>query len=78
MYLNFCAIVWILQEWQVFIVILGWQNIFLDFKLCKIAYLYLYKYVCVCVFAFVSAIWNPIEIPFGTNVPFDLEMVLKQ
>ena len=27
--------------------------------------------VCVCVFAFFSAIWNPIGIPFGTNVLFD-------
>ena len=49
-------------------------------------YLYLYKYenvcvsvcLCVCVFAFFSAIWNPIGIPFGTNVLCGLEMVLKQ
>ena len=49
-------------------------------------YLYLYKYenvcvcvcVSVCVFAFFSAIWKPVGIPFGTNVPLDLEMVLKQ
>ena len=34
--------------------------------------LYLYKYenVCVCVFAFFSAIWNPIGIPFGTKFFF--------
>ena len=53
---------------------------------CDTRYLDLYKYesvcVCVCVclsvcvFAFFSAIWNPIGIPFGTNVLFDLEMVL--
>ena len=40
------------------------------------------KSVCVCVsvclFAFFSAIWNPIGIPFGTNVVCDLEKVLKQ
>ena len=34
--------------------------------------------VSVCVFAFFSAIWNPIGIPFGKNVLLDLEMVLKQ
>ena len=34
--------------------------------------------VSVCLFAFFSAIWNPIGIPFGTNVLFDLEMVLTQ
>ena len=34
--------------------------------------------VCFCVFAFFSAIWNPIGIPFGTNVLCDLEKVLKQ
>ena len=49
-------------------------------------YLYLYKYgyvcvsvcLCVCLFTFFSAIWNPFGIPFGTNVLFDLEMVLTQ
>ena len=48
-------------------------------------YLYLYKYenVCVsmyfvCVFAFFSAIWNPIGIPFGTKLLLGPEWVLKQ
>ena len=34
--------------------------------------------VCVLVFAFFSAIWNPIGIPFGTKLPYRPEMVLKQ
>ena len=45
-------------------------------------YLYLYKYenVClfVCLFTFFSAIWNPIGIPFDTNLLFVPEKVLKQ
>ena len=50
------------------------------FKMNANLYLYKYENVCVfvCVFAFFSAIWNPIGIPFGTNVLGGLEMVLKQ
>ena len=32
----------------------------------------------VCVFAFFSANWNPIGIPFGTKIPFRPKKVLTQ
>ena len=34
--------------------------------------------VCVCLYAFFSAIWNPIGIPFGTKLLLGPEWVLKQ
>ena len=34
--------------------------------------------MCVCLFAFFSANWNPIGIPFGTKLLFSPEKVLTQ